>query len=89
MIERILGKYFAKKATNFVMNTLIMLNIDKKIKETKNSYVILIKNRREKEEYYKEYMEIFFEEGLEKLIYFLTEKELKYLERASRILGDN
>lgn len=86
MIEKILNKYFAKKAVNFVKNRLTMIRIDKKVEITKNSYVILIKNIKEKEEYYKPYMEIFFDEGLERLIYFLTNNDLNYFERVSKIL---
>lgn len=86
MIEKILNKYFTKKAVNFVKNKLIMIRMDKKVINTKNSYVILIKNIKEKDEYYKPYMEIFFDEGFEKLIYFLTNNDLNYLERASNIL---
>lgn len=85
MIERILNKYYSKKLADYVLSKLMLISIDKKVKRTKDSFIILIKNKREKDEYYKEYMEIRFEEGLESLIYYLT-TDFKFCKRASDIL---
>lgn len=86
MLERILDKYFAKKCIDFIMTKLRMISIDKVVKVTKNSYTILIKRKREKDEYYKLYMEVHFQEGLENLIFYMT-NTLNYYERAENILG--
>lgn len=73
MIEKILDKYFAKKACLLLKQKLLLYRINVKIKKELNRYNVYIKNLKEKDIYYKFFISINFDEGFERYNAILQE----------------
>lgn len=86
MIEKILDKYFAKKTCLLIREKLAFVRIDFKIEKKSDKYNIYIKNLREKDIYYKLFLSIKFDEGLERYIAIMQEDRKSLYEVAKNIL---
>lgn len=81
MIERILDKYYSKKAIEYMKARLAVYNCNKKIVKTKYGYELHIKNRKYNENFWRVAYKCEFDNGLEMLIKYINEKlDLEYIE---------
>ena len=88
MIEKILDKYFARKAIYLLWSKLRMLNIEMQLREDKKSYKLFIKKSKYADRYYKEFWSINFKDGLESYVSAnkMDDKELQ--NHAMLVLND-
>lgn len=81
MIERILDKYYSKKAIEYIKARLNVFNCDKRIVKTKYGYELHIKNRKYNEKFWKVAYKCNFNNGLEVLIENINNKlDIQYIE---------
>lgn len=74
MIEKILDRYFSKKAIEYFKTKLVVFNCDKKVVKTKYGYELHIKNHKYNENFWKVAYKCNFDEGVHSLIGAIIEK---------------
>ena len=74
MIEKLLDKYFSKKAIEYLKASLVVFNCDKKIVKTKYGYELHIKDRKYNDNFWKVAYTCNFNDGLDVLIGTITQE---------------
>ena len=72
MLEKILDKYFSKKAIEYFKSKLVVFSCDKKVVKTKYGYELHIKNRKYNDNFWKVPFKCNFNDGLYVLIKIIT-----------------
>lgn len=81
MIEKILDRYFSKKAIGYVKASLIVFNCDKKVVKTKYGYELHIKKRQYNDNYWKVAYKCHFNDSLDEYIRVFNEGvDIDYIE---------
>lgn len=81
MIEKILDRYFSKKAIEYLKARLAIFSCDKKVVKTKQGYELHIKNRKYNENYWKVAYKVDYDKGLDILILnSINELDITYIE---------
>lgn len=82
----IMDKYYAKKCTNMICSALNWTRVDKKVKEEKDCFVILIKKPREEERYYEVFDIVHFYNSFEQYMNTYSIKNNQICESAIELL---